>query len=89
VSRGLHLVQESHEAISVLDTSSEEARRSISFYFKARSDSRPAGASRAHIRLDPERLGGTEIPRGAVWAPPRDREEQVCEPFCFRPGVGG
>jgi hypothetical protein len=62
---------ESHEAICVLNTSVEEARLSISFYFEDRKPVRdvevviPPERTR-HIRTD--RLGGIEIPRGVPYA---------------------
>src|SRR3712207_4032451 len=66
--------QESHEAICVLNTSAEEARLSISFYFedrepiKDRETTVPPERTR-HIRTDrPEQLGGAEIPRGVPYA---------------------
>jgi hypothetical protein len=63
--------QESHEAICVLNTSAEEARLSISFYFEDREPVKdvevivPADRTR-HIRTD--RLDGAEIPRGVPYA---------------------
>jgi hypothetical protein len=61
--------QESHEAICVLNTSAEEARLSISFYFEDREPVRDVEAvippeRTRHIRTD--RLG--EIPRGVPYA---------------------
>jgi hypothetical protein len=67
-SSGAH---ESHEAICVLNTSTEEARLSISFYFEDREPVRdvevvvPAERTR-HVRTD--QLGGAEIPRGVPYA---------------------
>jgi hypothetical protein len=63
--------QESHEAICVLNTSTEEARLSISFYFEDREPVKDVEAivppeRTRHIRTD--RLGGTEIPRGVPYA---------------------
>jgi hypothetical protein len=66
--------QVSHEAICVLNTSGEEARLRISFYFEDREPIKDleavVGAERTwHIRLDkPEQLGGAEIPRGVSYA---------------------
>jgi hypothetical protein len=63
--------QESHEAICVLNTSTEEARLSISFYFEDREPVKDVEAivppeRTRHIGTD--RLGGTEIPRGVPYA---------------------
>jgi len=63
--------QESHEAICVLNTSAEEARLSISFYFEDREPIKnvevvvPAERTR-HVRTD--QLGKAEIPRGVPHA---------------------
>jgi hypothetical protein len=63
--------QESHEAICVLNTSGEEARLRISFYFEEREPIKdvevvvPPERTR-HIRT--ESLGGAEIPRGVPYA---------------------
>jgi hypothetical protein len=63
--------QESHEAICVLNTSAEEARLSISFYFEDREPVKdvevivPPERTR-HIRTD--RIEGAEIPRGVPYA---------------------
>ena len=63
--------QESHEAICVLNTSAEEARLSIAFYFEDREPVKdvevviPPERTR-HIRTD--QLGGTEIPHGVPYA---------------------
>ena len=66
--------QESHEAICVLNTSLEEARLSVSFYFEDRDPIKdvsvvvPSERTR-HVRTDwPEQLGGVEIPRGVPYA---------------------
>ena len=63
--------QESHEAICVLNTSAEEARLSISFYFEDWEPVKDVGAivppeRTRHIRTD--QLGGAEIPRGVPYA---------------------
>ncbi len=63
--------QESHEAICVLNTSAEEARLSISFYFEDREPVKDVEAivlseRTRHIRTD--QLGGAEIPRGVPYA---------------------
>jgi hypothetical protein len=63
--------QESHEAICVLNTSAEQARLSISFYFEDRDPVKdvvvvvPPERTR-HIRTD--RMDGFEIPRGVPYA---------------------
>jgi hypothetical protein len=63
--------QESHEAICVLNTSLEEARLSVSFYFENREPIKnvavvvPAERTR-HIRTDD--IDGVEIPRGVPYA---------------------
>lgn len=66
--------QVSHEAICVLNTSEEEARLSVSFYFEDWEPIRdvevivPPERTR-HIRTDlPGELGGAEIPRGVPYA---------------------
>ncbi len=66
--------QESHEAICVLNTSAEQARLSISFYFEDRDPVKdvvvivPPERTR-HIRTDlPDHLGGARIPRGVPYA---------------------
>ncbi len=67
-STGVH---ESHEAICVLNTSAEQARLSISFYFEDRAPLKdvvvtvPPERTR-HIRTD--RMDGVEIPRGVPYA---------------------
>ena len=63
--------QESHEAICVLNTSNEEARLVISFYFEDRDPIKdvavavPAERTR-HVRTDG--LEGATIPRGVPYA---------------------
>ncbi len=63
--------QESHEAICVLNTTMEEARLSISFYFEDWEPVKdvtvvvPPERTR-HIRTD--NLNGVEIPRGVPYA---------------------
>ena len=63
--------QESHEAICVLNTSGEEARLQISFYFEERGPIKdvemvvPPERTR-HIRTDS--LDGVKIPRGVPYA---------------------
>jgi hypothetical protein len=63
--------QESHEAVCVLNTSWEEARLSISFYFEDRDPVKgvelivPPERTR-HARTD--ELDGAEIPRGVPYA---------------------
>jgi hypothetical protein len=63
--------QESHEAICVLNTSEEEARLSISFYFEDREPIKgvevvvPAERT-LHLRTN--RLEGVEVPRGVPYA---------------------
>jgi hypothetical protein len=63
--------QESHEAICVLNTTVEEARLSISFYFEDREPVKdvevlvPPERTR-HIRTD--RIEGAGIPRGVPYA---------------------
>ncbi len=67
-STGAH---ESHEAICVLNTSGEQARLSISFYFEERDPLKdvvvivPPERTR-HIRTD--KIAGVEIPRGVPYA---------------------
>ena len=62
---------QSHEAICVLNTSAEEARLSISFYFEDREPVKgvmvvvPPERTR-HIRTDG--MDGAEIPRGVPYA---------------------
>ena len=63
--------QESHEAICVLNTSEEEARLSISFYFEEREPIKGVEVvvppeRTLHLRTD--RLEGAEIPRGVPYA---------------------
>jgi hypothetical protein len=63
--------QESHEAICVLNTSTEEARLSISFYFEDREPVKDVEAivppeRTRHVRTD--ELDGVEIPRGVPYA---------------------
>ncbi len=63
--------QESHESICVLNTSGEDARLGISFYFEDRDPIKdvevtvPAERTR-HIRTDG--IVGVEIPRGVPYA---------------------
>lgn len=63
--------QESHEAICVLNTSAEQARLSVSFYFEDRDPVKdvvvivPPERTR-HIRTD--KMDGVEIPRGLPYA---------------------
>jgi hypothetical protein len=63
--------QESHEAICVLNTSSEEARLALSFYFEDRDPIKdvavvvPPERTR-HVRTDG--LEGAAIPRGVPYA---------------------
>ncbi len=63
--------QESHEAICVLNTSAEQARLSISFYFEELDPVKdvevlvPPERTR-HIRTD--KMDGVEIPRGVPYA---------------------
>ncbi len=63
--------QESHEAICVLNTSAEQARLSITFYFEDRDPVKdvtllvPPERTR-HIRTD--KIDGVEIPRGVPYA---------------------
>jgi len=66
--------QESHEAICILNTSTEEARLLVSFYFE---DQEPIKDVRVtvfpertlHLRLDlPEQIGSVAIPRGVPYA---------------------
>ena len=63
--------QESHEAICVLNTSAEQARLSVSFYFEDRDPVKdvviivPPERTR-HIRTD--KMDGVEIPRGVPYA---------------------
>jgi hypothetical protein len=64
-------VQESHEAICVLNTSAEQARLSISFYFEDRDPVKDVGVivppeRTRHIRTD--KMEGVEIPRGVPYA---------------------
>lgn len=68
-SSGLGEQYEGHEAICVLNTTSQNAELALSFYFSDRDPWEdillivPAKRSR-HIRLDhPEDLGGTVLPR--------------------------
>ncbi len=63
----------SHEAICVLNTSGEEARLSISFYFEDRDPVKGAAVvppeRTRHLRTDvPEGLGGAEVPKGVPYA---------------------
>jgi hypothetical protein len=63
--------QESHEAICVLNTSAEEARLAISFYFEDRDPIKDVavvvGPERTrHVRTDG--IDGVEIPRGVPYA---------------------
>jgi hypothetical protein len=63
--------QESHEAICVLNTSAQQARLSISFYFEDRDPIKdvmvvvPPERTR-HIRTDG--IDGVEVPRGVPYA---------------------
>lgn len=66
--------QESHEAICILNTSTEEARLRVSFYFE---DQEPIKDVRVtvfpertlHLRLDlPKQNGSVAIPRGVPYA---------------------
>jgi hypothetical protein len=63
--------QESHEATCVLNTSAEEARLSISFYFEDQEPVKdvtvvvPPERTR-HVRTDS--IDGAEIPRGVPYA---------------------
>ena len=62
---------QSHEAICVLNTSEEEARLSISFYFEDRDPIKDVavvvGPERTrHVRTDS--IDGVEIPRGVPYA---------------------
>ena len=63
--------QESHEAICVLNTSAEQARLSISFYFEDRDPIKdvvvvvPPERTR-HLRTDS--IDGVEVPRGVPYA---------------------
>ncbi len=63
--------QESHEAICVLNTSDEEARLTISFYFEEREPIMeievivPPERTR-HLRTD--RLEGADVPRGVPYS---------------------
>jgi hypothetical protein len=63
--------QESHETICVLNTSAEQVRLSISFYFEDRAPVKdvavivPPERTR-HIRTD--KMDGVEIPRGVPYA---------------------
>jgi hypothetical protein len=66
--------QESHEAICVLNTSREEARIDLAFYFEDRDPIKgievvvPSERAR-HLRTDrPEQVGGCELPRGIPYA---------------------
>lgn len=67
-------LQESHEAICILNTSSEEARLRVSVYFEDREPMKdiPVTVSperTLHVRLDlPEHLDGAEVPRGVPYA---------------------
>jgi hypothetical protein len=63
--------QKSHEAICVLNTSEEEARLSISFYFEDREPVKDVEAvvpreRTRHLRTD--EIDGVEIPRGVPYA---------------------
>jgi hypothetical protein len=66
--------QVSHEAICVLNTSQEEARISISFYFEDWDPIKDVEVivppeRTQHIRTElPGQLGGAEIPRGVPYA---------------------
>jgi hypothetical protein len=63
--------QESHEAICVLNTSTEEARLTLSFYFEDRDPIKDVAvvvppARTRHVRTD--RLEAAAIPRGVPYA---------------------
>lgn len=66
--------QESHEAICVLNTSTEEAGLLISFYFEDREPIKDVRVMvpperTLHVRLDfREHLNGVSIPRGVPYA---------------------
>ena len=66
--------QESHEAICVLNTSTEEARLLVSVYFEDREPIKDVRVTvfserTLHVRLDlPEHLDGASIPRGVPYA---------------------
>jgi hypothetical protein len=67
-STGVH---ESHEAICVLNTSAEQARLSISFYFEDRDPVKDVVVivppeRTLHIRTD--KMDGVEVPRGVPYA---------------------
>lgn len=67
-------VQESHEAVCILNTSAGEARIHVSFYFEDRDLIKDVPVTvpperTLHLRLDlPEHLGGVSIPRGVPYA---------------------
>lgn len=66
--------QESHEAVCILNTSTQEAQLHISFYFENRDPIRDVQVKVSperthHLRLDqPEQLDGVSIPRGVPYA---------------------
>jgi hypothetical protein len=63
--------QESHEAICVLNTSEEEARLSISFYFEDREpikDVEVVVPAERTLHLRTNRLEGADVPRGVPYA---------------------
>lgn len=66
--------QESHEAICILNTSTEEARILVSAYFEDRDPIKNVQVAvpserTFHLRLDlPEHLDGVSIPRGIPYA---------------------
>jgi hypothetical protein len=66
--------QESHEAICVLNTSTEEAQLLVSVYFEDREPIKDVRVTvpperTLHVRLDlPEHLGGVSIPVGVPYA---------------------
>ena len=79
--------QVSHEAICVLNTSTQEAHLAISFYFEDRDPIKDVrvtvGPERTrHIRTDqPGRLGqlgGAEIPKGVPYAVRVESDVPVC-----------
>ncbi len=67
-------MQESHEAICVLNTSTEEAQLLVSVYFEDREPIKDVRVTvpperTLHVRLDlPEHLGGVSIPVGVPYA---------------------
>src|SRR5215208_7378800 len=64
-------VQESHEAICVLNISAEQARLSISFYFEDRDPVKDVGVivpPERTRRIRTDKMEGVEIPRGVPYA---------------------